>query len=74
MSDDLKPISSALDAVIACQNASLKRRHSTSFTGNNEPSLDDLMEDDVMQTLMKRDGVNPHQVLTLMDVMRDRLR
>lgn len=45
-----------------------------SFEGNDEPSLDELMDDDVMRRVMARDGVQPDQVWSLMDVMRNRLR
>lgn len=44
------------------------------FEGNDEPSLDELMGDDVMRRVMARDGVQPDQVWSLMDVMRNRLR
>lgn len=44
------------------------------FEGNDEPSLDELMDDDVMRRVMARDGVQPDQVWSLMDVMRNRLR
>lgn len=45
-----------------------------SFEGNDEPSLDELMGDDVMRRVMARDGVQPDQVWSLVDVMRNRLR
>jgi hypothetical protein len=44
------------------------------FEGNDEPSLDELMGDDVMRRVMARDGVLPDQVWSLMDVMRNRVR
>jgi hypothetical protein len=44
------------------------------FEGNDEPSLDELMGDDVVRRVMARDGVLPDQVWSLMDVMRNRLR
>lgn len=44
------------------------------FEGNDEPSLTELMDDDVMRRVMARDGVQPDQVWSLMDVMRNRLR
>lgn len=44
------------------------------FEGNDEPSLDELMGDDVMRRVMARDGVQPDQVWSLLDVMRNRLR
>jgi hypothetical protein len=44
------------------------------FEGNDEPSLDELMGDDVIRRVMARDGVQPDQVWSLMDAMRNRLR
>lgn len=44
------------------------------FEGNDEPSLDELMDDDVVRRVMARDGVEAHQVWTLIDTMRNRLR
>ena len=44
------------------------------FEGNDEPSLDELMDDDVVRRVMARDGVQPDQVWSLMDSMRNRLR
>lgn len=44
------------------------------FEGNDEPSLMELMDDDVMRRVMARDGVQPDQVWSLVDVMRNRLR
>lgn len=43
------------------------------FQGNDEPSLDELMDDDVVRRVMARDGVQPDQVWSLMNAMRDRL-
>lgn len=44
------------------------------FEGNSEPSLDELMGDEVMRRVMARDGVQPDHVWSLRDVMRNRLR
>jgi len=44
------------------------------FEGNDEPTLDELMDDDVVRRVMARDGVHPDQVWSLMDTMRNRLR
>lgn len=44
------------------------------FEGNDEPSLDELMDDDVIRRVMARDGVQPDQVWSLVDAMRNRLR
>jgi hypothetical protein len=44
------------------------------FEGNAEPSLDELMDDDVIRRVMARDGVHPDHVRSLMNRMRDRLR
>lgn len=44
------------------------------FEGNDEPSLDELMDDDVVRRVMARDGVQPDQVWSLMDALRNRLR
>lgn len=54
--------------------ASVRAAKVVSFEGNDEPSLDELMDDDVMRRVMARDGVQPDQVWSLVDVMRNRLR
>lgn len=78
MTDELQPVTSPLDSpletVMACQNNVGVRKRRASFVGNDEPTLNEMLDDDIMQTLMTRDGVNPRHVMTLMDVMRDRLR
>lgn len=45
-----------------------------SFEGNGEPSLDEMMGDEVIRRVMARDGVQPDQLRSLMDHMRNRLR
>lgn len=42
--------------------------------GNVEPTIDELMDDDVMRRVMARDGVQPDQLRSLLDCMRNRLR
>lgn len=44
------------------------------FEGNCEPSLDELLDDEIVRRLMVRDGVRPEQVWSLMDRLRDRIR
>lgn len=44
------------------------------FEGNAEPSIDELMDDEVVRRVMARDGVQPEQLRSLMDCMRNRLR
>lgn len=44
------------------------------FEGNAEPSIDELMDDDVIRRVMARDGVQPEQLRSLLDCMRNRLR
>lgn len=44
------------------------------FEGNDEPSLDELLNDEVIRRVMARDGVQPDHVWSLVDVMRNRLR
>lgn len=50
------------------------KARTVNFLGNDEPSLDELMEDDLVRRVMARDGLQPHQVWSLMDDMRVRLR
>lgn len=54
--------------------AAVRAGKAMNFEGNDEPSLDELMGDDVMRRIMARDNVQPDQVWSLMDVMRNRLR
>jgi hypothetical protein len=44
------------------------------FEGNDEPSLDEVLGDDVIRRVMARDGVQPDHVWSLVDVLRNRLR
>jgi len=44
------------------------------FEGNDEPSLDELPDDEIVRRVMARDGVQPDQVWSLIDTMRNRLR
>jgi hypothetical protein len=49
-------------------------RNARFFEGNAEPSIDELMDDEVMRRVMARDGVQPEQLRSLLDCMRNRLR
>lgn len=51
----------------------VRTRKPADFQGNGEPSLDELMDDDVIRRVMARDGVKPDQLRSLMDHMRNRL-
>ncbi|HLO78811.1 MAG TPA: hypothetical protein VK196_20325 [Magnetospirillum sp.] len=53
---------------------SVRTARTYDFEGNGEPSLDEIMDDEVIRRLMARDGVQPDQVWSLMDALRDRLR
>lgn len=53
---------------------SVRATKAEEFEGNGEPSLDELMDDDVIRRVMARDGVLPDQVWSLIDAMRTRLR
>ena len=50
------------------------RLASSFFTGNAEPSLDEIMADPIMRGLMARDGVAADSLLGLIDEVRTRLR
>ncbi|MBC7950432.1 MAG: hypothetical protein H7Z12_01255 [Rhodospirillaceae bacterium] len=52
----------------------LRARSGRDFEGNGEPSLDELMGDEVIRRVMARDGVQADQLRSLMDHMRNRLR
>ncbi|MBX9634636.1 MAG: hypothetical protein K2X44_06610 [Magnetospirillum sp.] len=52
----------------------LRARNGRDFEGNGEPSLDELLGDEVIRRVMDRDGVQADQVWSLMDQMRNRLR
>lgn len=49
--------------------ASTETRKSTPLY-NGEPSLDELMADPICQALMRRDGVTPHSLTTIIDSWR----
>lgn len=42
--------------------------------GHGEPSLDEMLADEVMRQMMARDGVATVDLLTLIDEVRHRLR
>lgn len=46
---------------------------SAEFMGNAEPSLDELLSDEVVRRVMARDGVGQDQLLTLLEDVRNRL-
>ncbi len=43
------------------------------FIGNQEPSLDELIGDELVGRVMARDGLHPDQVRVMMEDMRARL-
>lgn len=43
----------------------MRARNSTHFMGNDEPSLDELLADDVLRRVMARDGVQPEYLRAL---------
>lgn len=47
-----------------------RERKSSSFLGNDEPSLDELLGDEVMRRVMARDGVQPDHVRALAGFVR----
>jgi hypothetical protein len=51
----------------------VRSRTQWDYEGNGEPSLDELMGDEVIRRVMARDGVQPDQLMSLLDHMRDRL-
>jgi hypothetical protein len=66
-----------LDARGAAQPAfavGLRARAQWDYEGHGEPSLDEMMDDEVIRRVMARDGVQPDQLMSLMDHMRNRLR
>jgi len=52
----------------------IRARAQWDYEGNGEPSLDEIMGDEVIRRVMARDGVKPDQLMSLMDHMRNRLR
>ncbi len=48
-------------------------RSAACFLGNGEPPLAEVMGDDVVRRMMARDGVQPDQLLSLIDAVRTRL-
>ena len=43
------------------------------FLGNGEPSLSEVIADETVRRMMVRDGVDPEQLLALLDRVRIRL-
>lgn len=62
---DLSADSRATAAARFAVGAKARRAHQ--FLGNDEPSLDDLLADDVLKRLMARDGVAAEQLRQLAD-------
>ena len=48
-------------------------RSAVAFLGNGEPPLAEVMDDEVVRRMMARDGVQPDQLLSLIDAVRNRL-
>lgn len=48
----------------------MRSQNSTHFLGNNEPSLDELLADEVLRRVMARDGVQPENLRALADHVR----
>jgi hypothetical protein len=46
----------------------------TLFTGNREPSIDEMLDDPIVGLVMKRDSVTPDEVRDLMDCVGRRRR
>ena len=65
-------VQSAVTPNVLAARASKARK--VDFLGNDEPSLDELLDDELVRRVMARDGLHPHQVVSLMDDMRLRLR
>jgi hypothetical protein len=51
----------------------VSQRPRATFLANSEPSLDDVMADDVVRRLMARDGVGVADLLSLIDRVRPHL-
>lgn len=71
-----KPAASPVEAKGAAPVIAMGMRafQSADFMGNAEPSLDEMLSDEVMRRVMARDGVAADQLLTLLDDVRSRLR
>jgi len=52
---------------------SLPMRRSACWTGNEEPALQDLLQDEVLLRLLRRNGLLPAQLAVLMEEARQRL-
>lgn len=48
----------------------MRSRNSSHFLGNSEPSLDELLADEVLRRVMARDGVEPEKLRALADHVR----
>lgn len=48
----------------------MRSRNSRHFLGNDEPSLEDLLADDVLRRVMARDGVEPENLRALAEHVR----
>lgn len=47
-----------------------RHRQASHYLGNDEPSLDELLDDDVLRRVMARDGVQPDHVRALAGYIR----
>jgi hypothetical protein len=48
----------------------MRNREASHYLGNDEPSLDELLGDDVLRRVMARDGVQPDHVRALAGYVR----
>lgn len=74
--DARKPTATSVDIRGATPAFALGVRsfRSAGFLGNAEPSLDEMMSDEVIRRVMARDGVAADQLLTMLENVASRLR
>lgn len=67
--EPLSAVSSGMNAGSIARGGAHQRRPS-SFLGNDEPSLEDMLSDEVVVRLMDRDGVVADQLRSMLDRVR----
>lgn len=70
-----KPAAAPTDArcAPAAFPMTMRTNRTSSFLGNSEPPLSEMMSDDVIRRMMARDGVAVDQLMSLIDRVRGNL-
>jgi hypothetical protein len=75
MESACKPAAAPVDVRggVAAFTVGAPRSRAADYLGNIEPSLDEILADEVIRRVMARDGIGADQVRALLEDVRERL-